>query len=89
MPIGDCFVRVRGRVVEFLRSVSEPYGTEEGAGVRLTIRLTHQEVADFLGISRVVVSQCFQSLSREGLLKKTRQHYLLPDRAALEAQLHT
>ena len=63
--------------------------TEEGEGVRLTIRLTHQEVADFLGISRVVVSQCFQSLNREGLLKKTRQHYLIPDRAALEAQLHT
>ena len=60
-----------------------------GRGVRLTIRLTHQEVADFLGISRVVVSQCFQSLNREGLLKKTRQHYLIPDRAALEAQLHT
>ena len=89
MLIRDSFLSVRGRVIQFLLSVSEPYGTEEGAGVRLTIRLTHQEVADFLGISRVVVSQCFQSLSREGLLKKTRQHYLLPDRAALEAQLHT
>ena len=39
---------VRGGVIQFLLSVSEPYGTEEGAGVRLTIRLTHQEVADFL-----------------------------------------
>ena len=89
MLIRDSFLSVRGRVIQFLLSVSEPYGTEEGAGVRLTIRLTHQEVADFLGISRVVVSQCFQSLNREGLLKKTRQHYLIPDRAALEAQLHT
>ena len=64
MLIRDSFLSVRGRVIQFLLSVSEPYGTEEGAGVRLTIRLTHQEVADFLGISRVVVSQCFQSLNR-------------------------
>lgn len=70
-------------------SPCQSHTVQRRGGVRLTIRLTHQEVADFLGISRVVVSQCFQSLSREGLLKKTRQHYLLPDRAALEAQLHT
>ena len=71
-------VSVRGRVIQFLLSVSEPYGTEEGAGGRLTIRLTRQEVADFIGHLPGGGVECFQSLSREGLLKKTRQHYPIP-----------
>lgn len=86
--VRDSFLDARGRVIQFLLSISGPYGAKEAAGIRFTIRLTHQEVADFLGISRVVVSQCFQSLIRDGLLKKAHQYYLIPDRASLEAQLY-
>ena len=86
--VRDSFLDARGRVIQFLLSISGPYGAKETAGIRFTIRLTHQEVADFLGLSRVVVSQCFQSLIRDGLLKKAHQYHLIPDRTSLEAQLY-
>lgn len=86
--VRDSFLDARGRVIQFLLSISGPYGAEDASGIRFTIRLTHQEVADFLGLSRVVVSQCFQSLIRDGLLKKAHQYYLIPDRVSLEGQLY-
>lgn len=87
MLIRDSFLSARGRVIQFLLTISQRYSVKEADGARLTIRLTHQEVADFLGISRVAVSQCFQSLCREGLLEKSRRYYRFPDLRALEAQL--
>lgn len=86
--VRDSFLSVQGRVIQFLLSLAERNGVQEEEGIRLTIRLTHQEAADFLGISRVAVSQCFQTLAKAGLLLRKREHcYILPDRAALEAQL--
>ena len=85
--VQDSFLSVQGRVIQFLLSLAERNGVQEEAGIRLTIRLTHQEAADFLGISRVAVSQCFQTLAKAGLLRKREHCYILPDRAALEAQL--
>ena len=86
MLVRDSFLSVQGRVIQFLLSLAERNGVQE-EGIRLTIRLTHQEAADFLGISRVAVSQCFQTLAKAGLLRKREHCYILPDRAALEAQL--
>ncbi len=85
--VRDSFLSVQGRVIQFLLSLAERNGVQEEEGIRLTIRLTHQEAADFLGISRVAVSQCFQTLAKAGLLRKREHCYILPDRAALEAQL--
>ena len=70
MLIRDSFLSDAGRVIQFLLSVSRAIRYRRG-GVRLTIRLTHQEGGPiFWGISRVVVSQCFQSLAGRGLLRK-------------------
>lgn len=78
--VRDTFLSVRGRVTQFLLSVAERYGVPDGGGVRLTIHLTHQEIADFLGTSRVAVSQALQALHRDGLLEKRRQGYWISER---------
>lgn len=83
--VRDTFLSVRGRVVQFLLTVAERYGVSDGDGVRLTIHLTHQEIADFLGTSRVAVSQALQTLQRDGLLEKRRSSYWLSNRATPEA----
>lgn len=85
--VRDSFLSARGRIVQFLLSVAERHGAAGAEGVRLTIRLTQQELADFLGLSRVAVSHCIQLLAQEGLLKKRERFWVLPDPAALRAQL--
>ena len=87
MLVRDSFLSARGRVIQLLLSLAERYGAVGTGGVRLTIRLTQQEIADFLGLSRVAVSHCIQFLTQEGLLAKRGRTLLLPDPEALQAQL--
>lgn len=82
--ISDSMLSVRERVIRFLCVMAEGYGVEEDGGVRITIPITHQAAADFLGISRVAVSRCAGELRKLGLTQKRGREVFLPDVAALE-----
>lgn len=47
--VRDSFLSVQGRVIQFLLSLAERNGVQEEEGIRLTIRLTHQEAARLPG----------------------------------------
>ena len=85
--VRDSFLSARGRIIQFLLSLAERHGESGAEGTRLTILLTQQETADFLGFSRVAVAHCVRDLVREGLLAKRGRALLLPDPEDLRAQL--
>lgn len=79
----DSFLDVEERVARFLMSQAEYYGQPEDGGVRINVRITQQELADFLGISRVAVSQCLSELRQKGILYKRGRYLLIRDLPAL------
>lgn len=83
----DSFLGVEERLSGTLLHLAGQYGVPRTAGTLITLRFTHQELADLLGVSRVSVSQCLQSLIRRGLIQKQGRFYLISDAKGLEQLL--
>ena len=56
---------------------SEDHITSEGSRKRITMKFTHQDIADVTGLSRVCVSNIISSLMKSGILEKTDKGYIL------------
>jgi CRP-like cAMP-binding protein len=61
--------RVEERVRGFLELLASEYGQPCGEGLRLNVRLTHQEMASALATTRVTVTRVIGSLREEGWLR--------------------
>jgi CRP-like cAMP-binding protein len=71
------FRRVEERVRGFLELLSSEYGHPCEDGLRLNLRLTHQEVASALGTTRVTVTRVIGALREEGWLRLDAQRRLV------------
>jgi len=60
---------VTSRVVKLLTRLGVRYGVGEGKSVRLDIYLTHQEMADMIGMTRQTVTTVLNTLKRKELLQ--------------------
>jgi CRP-like cAMP-binding protein len=69
--------RVEERVRGFLELLSQEYGQPCDQGLRLNLRLTHQEVASALGTTRVTVTRVIGTLREEGWLQIDEQRRLV------------
>jgi CRP-like cAMP-binding protein len=69
--------RVEERVRGFLELLSQEYGQPCDQGLRLNLRLTHQEVASALGTTRVTVTRVIGNLREEGWLQIDEQRRLV------------
>ena len=66
------------RLAKLLLQLGDSMGEKERDGIRLNIRLTHQNLANLIGTSRETVSAILSQFQREGLLiQKRRQICLL------------
>ncbi len=79
----DSLLGLPARLAQALLDLARQHGAPAAGGVLLTLRFTHQEMADLLGVSRVAVTQQLREFTRQGLLEKRGGLYLLPDPAAL------
>jgi CRP-like cAMP-binding protein len=77
--------RIEDRVRGFLELLANDYGQPCDQGLRLNIKLTHQELASALSTTRVTVTRVLGSLKDEGWLQLDGQRRLviahLPRRA--------
>ena len=77
--------RIEDRVRGFLELLANDYGQPCDQGLRLNIKLTHQELASALSTTRVTVTRVLGSLKDEGWLQMDGQRRLviahLPRRA--------
>ena len=72
------------RIAQVLLDMVHAYGTETESGCEISIRFSHQDVANLLHISRVTVTKAFQTMSQEGILRRNQGHILICERKKLE-----
>lgn len=62
------FRDARGRVIEALLQLSRAHGEKTGPRVRLTVRLTHQELASYVSVTRETVTRVLAELQDSHLV---------------------
>jgi CRP-like cAMP-binding protein len=71
--------RVVDRLRQFLLLLKDEIGQPRGSGndTRLSIRLTHQNLATAIGTTRVTVTRALRQLQEEGMIKLDRRRHLI------------
>lgn len=72
-----------GRVAARLVELAERFGRAEGDGVRITLALTQDELAGWIGASREAVSKALRVLRDNGLVTTSRLRVVVHDLEAL------
>lgn len=70
----------REKVLNLLVRLAQEHGESCPQGLYLKIRLTQQEIASLVGVSRVMVSQVINELIAAEYLSKDRKNYILKSR---------
>jgi CRP-like cAMP-binding protein len=65
------------RLLQFVCWLAQRFGRLGAEGYSVEITLTHQEIAESIGITRVTVTRLLKSLAREGKLKWTSREKLV------------
>lgn len=72
------FHDAKGRLANLLIRFAEDFGQKVDGGIMIEIILTHQEIANLLGVSRVTVTKTLNKLIDEGVIKiKERKIHIL------------
>lgn len=75
---GLLFKSIEERITDQLYELSKGHGVYLNDGVLVNIKLTHQFLADMIGISRESVTRGIKELKREGVIKYMKnRHYVL------------
>jgi CRP/FNR family transcriptional regulator len=69
----------RERVFHLLARLASQNGEPYGKGTKIKTRLTQQEIANFVGASRVMVSQSLQELLSSNYITRENNHYIIND----------
>ncbi|HEY9811278.1 MAG TPA: Crp/Fnr family transcriptional regulator [Halomicronema sp.] len=56
------------RLLNFLIWLGRKFGEEVEAGQQIELKITHQEIAEAIGIARVTVTRLLQKFEREGII---------------------
>lgn len=59
----------KARIAEMLFRVSGCLGVQSGDGIRIETRLSHEQIAALVGVTRVTVTRAMQELTADGILK--------------------
>lgn len=78
---GMAYASVRGRIVSVLRHLAEEHGESmPGGGVRIRLRVSHQELANLAGTTRETCTVEIGRLMRADLVRVDEDHYFtIPD----------
>jgi CRP/FNR family cyclic AMP-dependent transcriptional regulator len=81
---GDITCRVARRLVD----LAERLGEHRGSGVEITLALSQDDLAAWVGATREATSRALGGLRTEGCLTTGRQRIVLTDMAALRRRAH-
>ncbi|MEB3337590.1 MAG: Crp/Fnr family transcriptional regulator [Leptolyngbyaceae bacterium] len=76
------FLRIRSgqihqRLQQLLTCLADQFGYKSEQGHRIQLRLTHQDIADALGTTRVTVTRLLSQFEQEGRIRWVEQHLFL------------
>ena len=77
------FYDVAGRTANQILVFKKQFGQETPDGVLIQLTLTHQELANLLGTSRVTVTKILNILEDEGIIEMVNRRILIKDEAKL------
>lgn len=77
------FRDVPSRLAGLLLQLARELGVEDGRGILLQVRLTHQELAGLIGSTRETVSATLGEFRRQGLVEIGQRKIVLRDTAGL------
>jgi len=80
---------VPGRLAALLLRLAEEYGEPHGPGIRLSLRLTHQDLAGMVGSTRETVTALISRFRDEGLLTAEHQIMVILQPERLREVAHT
>ena len=78
------FRSVASRLANLLIELSEKYGDPSSGGVRIRIRLTHQNLADMVGANRETVTAILGGFRRTGIIIQKNGYFFIIDKESLE-----
>lgn len=86
--LGDMLLHIasgnaQDRLINLLQRLSEIYGRPAEQKVNIDIHLTHQEIADMIGVCRQTVSTLMASMKKNGLISSNRQGIVIHNLAHL------
>lgn len=82
--IADLVFRdVSGRLASLLLRLAEAYGQQGGGGMRLTLRLTHQDIASMIGATRETVTSTLTRFREASLINIDHRYIVIKNREKL------
>ncbi len=79
---------VRERIISFLLTMSQRFGTKTPDGVMIDVPLRHQDIASSVNATRETTSRELAALERKGLLRNKQSIILLRDVEALRKHIN-
>jgi CRP-like cAMP-binding protein len=69
--------RMQERLLKVLTFLGNKFGHQVDRGQLIDLRLTHQELADLIGATRVTVTKILNQLEQDGLISRPRRHLIV------------
>ena len=77
------FRSVSSRLANFLRELSQNYGEPSSSGIRILVRLTHQNLADMVGANRETITAIVGDFRRRGIITQNKGYLSILDKHRL------
>lgn len=71
------------RIAEMMLRLSNIYGVPTAEGMLITTRLTHEQIAALVGVTRVTVTRALKELTADGVIKMNEDSITVLDPVAL------
>lgn len=69
--------RIEPMLIKLLSWLAQKFGREAATGQLIDLRLTHQELAEILGATRVTITRTINQLEQQGLIERLPLHRIL------------
>ena len=77
------FRSVPSRLANLFLELSQKYGDSTSSGIRIDVRLTHQDLADMVGANRETVTAILGEFRRGGLVNQIKGYFSIIDKHRL------
>ncbi len=78
------FRSVPQRLAVLFLELHRDFGEEREGETRISIPLTHEDIANLIGAARATVSETLSAFKDQGVLLSSGKRYILPDPSAME-----
>ncbi len=78
------FNDVKGRILNIIKKLTEKHGKTTQKGIKIDVILSHQDIANLVNASRVMVTNILNTLKNEGLIAIEKRYIYITDSIILE-----